>query len=86
MHLPSSRFSGEVEADESYYLRSENRQARPENSRGNSGFGLLKRNGNVYTAIISYMQTEMPIPIIVERVEPDSIVYTDCFWHIMPWM
>ena len=42
-------------------------------------FGLLKRNDKVYTAIIPNARTETLIPIIEERVEPDSIVYTDTF-------
>ena len=42
-------------------------------------FGLLKRNDKVYTAIIPNARTETLMPIIEERVEPDSIVYTDTF-------
>ena len=42
-------------------------------------FGLLKRNDKVYTAIIPNARTETLIPIIEERVDPDSIVYTDTF-------
>ena len=80
MHLPSYRLSGEVEADEGYFggVRKGKR------GRGAAGkiavFGLLKRNGKVYTAIIPNARTETLMPIIEERVEPDSIVYTDMFW------
>lgn len=42
-------------------------------------FGLLKRGGRVYTAIIANARTETLLPIIQERVQPDSIVYTDTF-------
>ena len=42
-------------------------------------FGLLKRSGKVYTAIIPDARTETLMPIIEEQVEPDSIVYTDAF-------
>ncbi len=42
-------------------------------------FGLLKRGGKVYTAIIPNAKTETLLPIIEERVRPDSIVYTDAF-------
>ena len=79
-HLTSYRLSGEVEADESYFggVRKGKR------GRGAAGkiavFGLLKRNGKVYTAIIPNARTETLMPIIEERVEPDSIVYTDMFW------
>ena len=78
-HLPSYRLSGEVEADESYFggVRKGKR------GRGAAGkiavFGLLKRNDKVYTAIIPNACTATLMPIIEERVEPDSIVYTDTF-------
>lgn len=41
--------------------------------------GLLKRGGKVYTAIIPNSKTESILPIIEEKVRPDSIVYTDTF-------
>jgi transposase len=77
--LPSYRLCGEVEADESYFggVRKGKR------GRGASGevavFGLLKRGGKVYTAIVPNAKTETLLPIIQEKVEPDSNVYTDTF-------
>lgn len=77
--LPSYDLSGEVEADESYFggVRKGKR------GRGASGkvavFGLLKRGGKVYTAIIPDSKTATLLPIINEKVTPHSIVYTDCF-------
>lgn len=77
--LPSYQLHGEVEADESYFggVRKGKR------GRGAAGkvavFGLLKRRGKVYTAIIPNAKTETLLPIIQEKVEPDSIVYTDTF-------
>jgi len=77
--LPSYELSGEVEADESYFggVRKGRR------GRGATGkvavFGLLKRGGKVYTAIIPNAKTETLLPIIQEKVTPDSIVYTDTF-------
>ena len=41
-------------------------------------FGLLKRGGKVYTAIIPNQDGDS-LPIIEERVDPDSVVYTDTF-------
>ena len=76
---PSYDLSGEVEADESYFggVRKGKR------GRGAAGkvavFGLLKRGGKVYTAIIPNARTETLLPIIQEKVTPDSIVYTDAF-------
>ena len=78
-HLPSYRLSGEIEADESYFggVRKGKR------GRGAAGkiavFGLLKRNGRVYTVTIPDARTETLLPVIKEQVEPDSIVYTDTF-------
>jgi transposase len=78
-NLPSYELSGEVEADESYFggVRKGTR------GRGAAGkvavFGLLKRGGKVYTAIIPNAKTETLLPIIAEKVTPDSIVYTDYF-------
>ena len=77
--LPSYELCGEVEADESYFggIRKGKR------GRGAAGkvavFGLLKRGGKVYTAIIPNVKTETLLPIIQQQVKPDSIVYTDTF-------
>ena len=77
--LPSYELCGEIEADESYFggVRKGKR------GRGATGkvavFGLLKRGGKVYTAIIPNAKTETLLPIIQEKVKPDSIVYTDTF-------
>ena len=77
--LPSYELSGEVEADESYF----GGRRKGKRGRGAAGkvavFGLLKRGGKVYTAIIPNAKTETLLPIIRERVRPDSIVYTDTF-------
>ena len=42
-------------------------------------FGLLKRGGKVFTAIVPNARTKTLLPIIEEKVTPDSIVYTDSF-------
>jgi len=76
---PSYELSGEIEADENYFggVRKGKR------GRGAAGkvafFGLLKRGGKVYTATIPNARTETLLPIIQEKVEPDSVVYTDAF-------
>jgi hypothetical protein len=68
--LPSYELSDEVEADESYFG-------------GVAGvvavFGLLKRKGKVFTAIVPNDKAVTLLPIIKEQVRPDSIVYTDTF-------
>ena len=42
-------------------------------------FGLLKRGGKVYTKIIADAKGSTLMPIIKQKVIPDSIVYTDCW-------
>jgi transposase len=73
------QFDGEIEVDESYFggVRKGKR------GRGAGGkvavFGILKRGGRVYTKIIPDAKTDTLLPIIREKVVPDSIVYTDCW-------
>ena len=70
-------FGGEIEVDESYF----GGKRKGKRGRGASGkipvFGLLKRGGKVYTAIVPNSKTATLLPIIEEKVTPDSIVYTD---------
>src|SRR5688572_15228129 len=77
--LPSYELSGEVEADESYFGGTR----KGKRGRGAGGkvavFGLLKRGGKVYTAVIPNAKIETLLPIIEGKVTPDSIVYTDTF-------
>ena len=42
-------------------------------------FGLLKRGGRVYTVMISDSKSRTLLGIMRERIQPDSIVYTDSF-------
>ena len=75
----SEFLSGEIEVDESYF----GGQRKGKRGRGAGGktpvFGLLKRGGKVYTKIIADARGETLIPIIQEKVIPDSIVYSDCW-------
>ena len=65
---PSYDLSGEVEADESYFGGAR----KGKRGRGAAGkipvFGLLKRGGKVYTAIIPDAKATTLIPIILEKV------------------
>ena len=71
------KFEGEIEADESYF----GGRRKGKRGRGAAGkipvFGLLKRQGKVYSEIIPNAKSETLIPIIKNKVVPDSIVYTD---------
>jgi len=71
-------FSGEIEVDESYF----GGRRKGKRGRGAAGkvpvFGLLKRGGKVYTKIIPNAKATTLMPIMQERIMPDSVVYTDC--------
>ena len=74
-----SPFEGEVEVDESYFggYRKGNR------GRGAAGkvpvFGLLKRQGKVYTRIVKDVSRETLRKIIRTQVVPESVIYSDGF-------
>jgi len=74
-----SPFCGEVEVDESYFggKRKGNR------GRGASAkvpvFGLLKRNGKVYTETVKDVSGKTLKDIIRSKVDTDSIIYSDSF-------
>ncbi len=67
-------FAGEIEVDESY-LGSHRKGKR---GRGATGkipvFGLLKRGGKVYAVVIANAKATTLLPILKERMVPDSIV------------
>jgi transposase len=51
--------------------------------RGASGkvavFGLVKRSEKVFAKVIENAKTDTLMPMIREKIVPDSVVYTDCF-------
>lgn len=71
--------SGEVEVDESYF----GGQRKGKRGRGSAGkvpvFGLLKRGGKVHAVMISDAKSQTLLGIIRDRIEPDSIVFSDSF-------
>lgn len=75
----AAQFTGEIELDESYFGGTR----KGKRGRGAAGkvavFGLLKRGGHVYTQIIMDAKTDTLMPIIRQKIQPDSIVYTDCW-------
>ena len=72
-------FAGEIELDESYFGGAR----KGKRGRGAGGkvavFGILKRGGKVYARMIEDAKTDTLMPIIRNKIQPDSIVYTDCF-------
>ena len=70
-------FSGPVEVDESYF----GGKRKGKRGRGAAGkvpvFGILERGGKVYTQVINNVKAETLVPIVQQKVQPDSIVYSD---------
>ncbi|WP_182417585.1 IS1595 family transposase [Bartonella sp. HY038] len=75
----AEQFAGEIELDESYF----GGHSKGMRGRGAAGkvavFVILKRGGQVYTQIILDAKTDTLMPIIRQKIVPDSIVYTDCW-------
>ena len=78
-HDRGEQFCGKIELDESYFGGAR----KGKRGRGAAGkvpvFGILKRGGKVYTHVISDTKSATLMPIIREKIKPDSIVYTDCY-------
>src|SRR5947209_19273575 len=74
----ASPFAGEVEVDESYFGA---RRVRGKRGRGASGktivFGLLKRDGRVYTEIVPDCKKATLQAIIRGRVAPEAVINSD---------
>ncbi|MDO5687264.1 MAG: IS1595 family transposase [Neisseria sp.] len=72
-------FDGEVEAEKSYF----GGKRKGKRGRGTAGkvpvFGVPKRDGKVYTVMVTNTQTATLLPIIREQVTSDSVVYTDTY-------
>src|SRR5690349_11834166 len=70
--------SGEVEVDESYFGA---RRVRGKRGRGAGGktpvFGLLKRNGQVYTEMVPDCKKSTSQAIIRGRVAPETVIHSD---------
>jgi transposase len=72
-------FDGAVELDESYFGGAR----KGKRGRGAAGkvvvFGILKRGGKVFTKVVNDTKAVTLMPLIVRKVAPDSVVYTDCY-------
>ena len=70
-------FEGPVELDESYF----GGRRKGRHGRGAAGkvvvFGILKRNGQVYTVVMDDAKSDTLMTVIKQKIMPDSIVYTD---------
>src|SRR3989338_10951689 len=78
-HTAPRLLQGEIELDEAYFCG----RRKGKRGRGAAGkvpvFGILKRGGKVYAQVIENAKAKTLMPIIKERIVPDSIVYSDTF-------
>lgn len=70
---------GEIELDESYF----GGHRKGKRGRGAAGkvivFGILKRDDRVFTKVVADTKTNTLMPIILNKIAPDSVVYTDSY-------
>jgi transposase len=81
---PTKKLSGEIELDESYFGGPRKRlHAKDRRKRGRGAenkvpvFGVLKRDGKVYTQIIKNASKQEIMPIVRQIVRKKSMIYTD---------
>ena len=79
-------FRWEIELDESYFWPSRIRWKRWRWAWNKiKVFGLLKRNGKVYTQIVPNCKADSLLPIIRGKVDKNSIINTD-WWKAYDWL
>jgi transposase len=70
---------GEIELDESYF----GGHRKGKRGRGAAGkvivFGILKRDDRVFTKVVTDTKANTLMPIIINKIAPDSVVYTDSY-------
>ena len=77
--LEGGKLSGEIELDESYF----GGRRKGKRGRGAKGknivFGLLERDGRVYTRVVEQVSKEDLMEIIRKKTRKGSVYYTDTF-------
>jgi transposase len=77
--LEGTKLSGEIELDESYF----GGKRKGKRGRGASGksvvFGLLERDGRVYTKVVESVDAQTLMSHISEHTRKGSVYYTDAF-------
>ena len=77
--LEGSRLNGEVEMDESYF----GGRRKGKRGRGAKGknivFGLLERDGKVYTRVVEGVSADDLMTVIRKKTRKGSVYYTDTF-------
>ena len=70
---------GEIELDESYFGGARKGKRGRRAARKVIVFCILKRGDRVYTKVVDDTKADTLMPIIRQKIAPDSIVYTDCY-------
>ena len=71
---------GEIEIDESYFGARRIRGKRGRGARGKTiVFGLKKRDGKVYTQVITNCSKEEILPLIRSKINKETTLFTDGF-------
>ncbi len=77
--LEGAKLSGEIELDETYF----GGKRKGQRGRGAAGksvvFGLLERDGRVYTRVVSNVSAPTLLEIIRRKCRKGSVYYTDSF-------
>jgi transposase len=77
--LEGGKLSGEIEMDESYFAG----RRKGQRGRGAKGksivFGLLERDGRVYTRVVEDVSADELMEIIRKKTKKGSVYYTDTF-------
>lgn len=77
--LEGGKLSGEIEMDESYF-GGRRKGKRGRGAKGKSVvFGLLERNGRVYTRVVEHVSAEELLEVIRKKTRKGSVYYTDTF-------
>lgn len=74
-----NKLSGEIECDESYF-GGKRKGARGRGAQGKvTVFGMLERNGKIYTTLVDNVSAETLMNEIIQHAEKGSVFYTDKF-------
>ena len=77
--LEGKKLNGEIEMDEAYF-GGRRKGKRGRGARGkNIFFGLLERDGRVYTRVVEHVSKEELMAIIRKKTRKGSVYYTDTF-------
>ena len=75
----AQKLNGELELDETYFGgKRKGKRGRGANNKA-IAFGILERNGKVYTLIVENVQAETLMQAIQEKTNKGSVFYTDGF-------